>query len=67
MTIPELVELLGKHIEAEFYDGQVIKGKLEYCPGRDMNKRLHAYYKVGSRIFKVNEVYKAKEVPEWQQ
>ena len=62
MTLPEVIEYIGKNIRAVFWDGQVIEGELGYCPGQDMNKRLQAYFKIGSRIFKVTELEKIKEV-----
>ena len=62
MSLPEVVEYIGKNIQAFFVDGQVIEGQLDYCPGRDMNKRLHSYFKIGSRIFKVSELEKIEEV-----
>ena len=62
MILSEVIEYIGKDIQAIFWDGQIIEGELEYCQGQDMNKRLQAYFKVGKRIFKVIELEKIKEV-----
>ena len=68
MILTDLLELVGKRVRVEFFDGKVIEGILEYVPAYsamyDFRKAKHFYISMpdGDWAFRAYHINKAVEI-----